>query len=202
MTEMNDDDVEMPSSIERHDDEGNNDEDDRSFDGMEVEDWLIKQQTMNEPGGYWPNLEMKTKEATLSDQYIIDDTFANEFSQKKIPASTTLDEQVDTITQLPIRPVAGTFTRTESLHSSAILDAEARTLASYENFFVAEVSPNDDRGVMLIEGVKTMDPKHRGILTILGVFVVASLIATGAGLITNLFISSSRDSILVGGGGG
>jgi hypothetical protein len=34
----------------------------------------------------------------------------------------------------------------------------------------------------------------------LGVLAVASLISTGAGLITNLFMSSSRDLILVGAG--
>ena len=201
---MNADDVEMQSRIERHDDEGgNDDEDDHCFDGMEVEDWLIKQHAMNGPRDADELQQtMKTNEATLlSDQYIIDDNFANEYQPRTLPASTTTDKNVGNITQLPIRPVAETFTTTETLDPSTVLDAEARTLASYENFFVAEVSSNDDQRGMVIEGVKTMDPKLRRIFTILGVLVVSCLVATGAGFITNLFTSSSRDSILVDGGG-
>jgi hypothetical protein len=216
MTEINHDNVEAKlsqtsghvPSIE-HDDDGDNDDDGCSFDGMEVEDWLIKQQAKKASDCCWHQQAINTQEAKDPDQCFIDNTLASEWKggsqgkysqQQKMTCSTTADEEEGRFVELPLRPV-GTLMRTETLDPTVILDAEAKTLASYENFFVAEVSPHDDRGVLVIEGVTTMDPRHRGIFTMLGAFVVASLIAIGAGLITNLFTLSSRNSALVAGGG-
>jgi hypothetical protein len=260
--------------------EGHDDDDDqKEFNGMDVEDWLVKQQALAERISHAPTDESRLDDEALnrkqstphevidsvgsladgsvSSRYaqhdrlekcnpplnsnvhateVITTTRVPKYLQGLVPGGTLpgayvvpgdgatnsslsrcdedqmLDEEVaaqpsfgvkvGTLAQLPVTSVAETLTRTESVDPSAIIDAESRTLDSYEDFFVVEVSTNDDRGVMVIEGVTTMHPKQRRILTILGVFAVASLIATGAGLITNLFMSCSRgDSIVVAGGG-
>jgi hypothetical protein len=105
--------------------------------------------------------------------------------------------------------VASSWSSPRNIEGTPAERAAGLDLEHQDDIYVAEISSimpqdgqNDDRGVLIIEGVAIMDPKHRRILKILGVFVVFSLIATGAGFITYLFTSLSRgDSIVVAGGG-
>jgi type II secretory pathway pseudopilin PulG len=206
MTEMNHDDVEAQLSHQasghaptiEHDDD-----DDCSFDGMEVEDWLIKQQAKKTDG--WDQEALKRSEANATDECLRSITSSNGGKRSKgispqeeqKMTSMASDKTECTIAELP--PPSGTLTRTETLDPTVILDAEANTLASYENFVVAEVSPHSDQ-VLVVEGVKTMDPRRRRIFTLLGTLVVAAFLAIAAGLITNVFTSSSSSLTLAAGG--
>jgi hypothetical protein len=182
------------ASIERHDD----DEDDCSIDGMEVEDWLIKQHAKTPDGLHQAH---KRPEATATDECLIDDILAYGRKQSKgispqeqKTTSTAADEEEGTIVELP--PPAGSLTRTEALDPTVILDAEAKTLSSCENFVVAEVSLHNNQ-LLVIEGVKTMDPRHKRIYLLLGTLVVSALIAVSAGTVSKRFLSSRS---AVGGG--
>ena len=78
MTEMNHDDVEAQHSHQasghaptiEHDDD-----DDCSFDGMEVEDWLIKQQAKKNDG--WDQEALKRSQANATDECLRSITASN-----------------------------------------------------------------------------------------------------------------------------
>jgi len=199
-----------PSREEHVDD----DDDDRSFDGMEAEDWLMKQHA-------------KTPDTTCSDQpqeeaeaillgrakpgasdgsclLVHDNTKVNGKEQ----TSAVYPKEEQTMTSivgvvLPTtngsvdvsRPPASVLPITRStellLAPGVILDAESTALASYHNFVVAEMSPHDDGQALVIEGVKTVDPRRRRILILLCTLFVALFVAVAPYMITRTFTSSN-----------
>jgi hypothetical protein len=173
------------ASIEHDEDD---DDDDCSFNGMEVEDWLIKQQAKTPDG--WDQEALKRSEAKVAEESLHDDALVNErkgdgkgiLPQEERKRPSTVGN-APTIVELP------PATETLVLDPTVIFDAEAKTLASYENFVVAEMSPHDEQ-VLVIEGVKTMHPRRKRILMVLGVLAVATLVAGAAGTISKIFLSS------------
>ena len=191
MNEMNRDDAKMMPSIEHNDDD--DDDDDHSFDGMDIEDWLIKQQQQVNyaPDGCCRQHGLYTQEATVPCESFVGDPLATEAT---VPCEIFVDDPLATEWKGSTSN-SGTLTDTETLDPTAIIDAEANPLSSYANFFVVEVSPTNNHGILVIEGVKTMDPKKRKILMIMGIFVLAAVMATGAGFITAQFTSSSAQEV-------
>jgi hypothetical protein len=198
MVKMNRDDEEAQvtkasghAASEVHDD----DDSDGSFDGMEVEDWLIKQQAKTQGSSHQETLKRPNadvSEGCLGDSSVsVNRKHSKEISRQGPTMSSTVEGE-GTFADLP--------TTETTMDPAVILDAEAKTLESYQNFVVAEVSLHNDQ-VLVIEGVKTMDPRRKRIFMFLGVLFVGSVIAIAAGTITNVFTSSSS-SALAGGGGG
>jgi uncharacterized surface protein with fasciclin (FAS1) repeats len=75
-----------------------------------------------------------------------------------------------------------------------ILDASFHAVGyantSRSDFYVAELSPGEDRR-LVIEGVKTVNPRTRRICVAVGLILVACALAVGAGMITTIITDSS-----------
>jgi hypothetical protein len=188
--------------------------DERSFDGMEVEDWLMKQhaktpdttcsddQLEDEEGAEAILLgRAKPGASDWSCLLVHDDTKANGkeqtssvYPKEEETMTSTVGAVVPTSVDVS-RPPASVLPitrRTELLLSpGVILDAESTALASYHNFVVAEMSPHEDDQALVIEGVKTVDPRRRRILILLFTLFVAFFVAVAPFMITRAITSSN-----------
>jgi hypothetical protein len=201
--------VNAPSREEHVDDD---DDDDRSFDGMEVEDWLMKQHAKTpdttcsdqpeEGAGAILLGRAKPGASDGSCLLVHGDTKVN--GKEQTGAVYPKEEQTMTSTVGAVVPTSVDMSRppasvlpitrrTEiALSPGVILDAESTALASYHNFVVAEMSPHDDGQALVIEGVKTVDPRRRRILILLCTLFVALFVAVAPYMITRAITSSNN----------
>jgi hypothetical protein len=183
--------------------------DDRSLDGMEVEDWLIKQHHQQAKiSDSSPQEALKRPK----EEDVPAGSLRERLNGKKQGDEIKLQEEekplkvgdVGTVVDLP-PPTTEIFTSETEEHSlrggTAILNAEVTTLASYLDVFVAEMIPHQDNQVLVIEGVKAIGSRRRRVFLCLGGLLVVSLVAVAAARMITGIPTSSRSSALSGDAG-
>ena len=171
-----------------------------SFDDMNVEDWLLKH--LEQAGRYQENCvqsERKTTPIPASQKPLSDasphEARPNDDASSQIPdPNNTTPTIYDDLTNDPHLVTCEDTVDGDGL--SVILDADIRLAdgqAEHE-CFTTELTVTPDEQIV-VDGVKTIDPRTRRICLLLGFLVFASLLAVAAARLANwVGGSSSRDA--------
>jgi hypothetical protein len=166
-----------------------------SFDDVDIEDWLVKH--LEKAGRYQEHYAQneRTPSPVSASQGPSSDACPNQ-AQPKDGASLKVDHQQQTLppTVYDDSTDGPTLARNEDL---SVAEDSVRDVPLYasirlaENeYFMAEltVTPDDQ---IVVDGVKTIDPRTRRICLFLGFLFFLSLVAMGAAMLTAWVTSSS-----------
>jgi hypothetical protein len=166
-----------------------------SFDDVDIEDWLVKH--LEKAGRYQEHYAQseRTSSPVSASQGPSSDASPNQ-AQPNDDASLKVDHQQQTLppTVYDDSTDAPTLARNEDLTVAedsvreVLLDASIR-LAENE-YFTAELTLTPDE-LIVVDGVKTIDPRTRRICLFLGFLFFISLVAMGAARLTAWVKSSS-----------
>jgi hypothetical protein len=199
---------------------GDQDADHKEFNGMDVEDWLAKQheiaersQARDEGGpGSLKSTALKRKQSTPREVIGSVGLLVDDYQTKLSPASSRPAqhdlEECNPLNSTSSDNISGLYVdqMNEEAPPGEVIDASIRRIENTNDFYIAELtgtSQND--GLLIVDGVRTTNPKVKRMLQVSCALAVASVLAVVAGMVTTRLVnpapaaigmpSSSNDSL-------
>ena len=203
--------TDVTAADDTNSDGAHDDADQKEFNGMDVEDWLAKQHEIAErsqagegrgrdalksAAGALHRKQSTPREVTGS-VGLLGDGYQTKLSPSSRPAQHDLEEcnPLDSTISDNISGLYEDKMDEEAPHGE-VLNASIRRIENTNDFYIAELTGTcQNDGLLVVDGVRTTNPKMKRMLQVLCAIAVASVLAVVAGMITTRLVNPAPVAI-------